>query len=884
MRKQVLFSILFFLTIFANAQCVVAEYTLNGNANDVSGNGNHGTIYGCIANTDRFGNVNGSLHFDGIDDFIDVSSGALLGLSNSMTFTVWFISHDPFVNGQTLIGRQRSATANGINLSFDNLSGNITLSDGVSIETETASFGGYHMGKWHMLTATHDGTETKIYIDGVLKATEAGPINFGGFTEPFNFGREGSFFGNYLHGDLDDIKIYNCALTATDIDSIFIAESPYEPCGFVVSAITTPPTCHDGNDGSINLTVSGSQPPYAFYWNNNQNTEDLSNLFPGNYSIIINDDNGCDTMITYNVFNPVSMNINLNITNASCGMNDGLATATILNGGTGPFTYQWSNGDDAATADSLSAGIYMLTVTDPIGCSAAETFGVNNAGGLSLSAVVTDASCSGVFDGEINLTVSGGSAPYSYSWSNASANEDLVNIKPGGYMVEVTDNNGCVAVLTTNVGSSSIDLSNVTLTNPDCGDTDGMISLVPVGGASPYTYLWSSNAGGATTSSVSSLAAGNYYVTVTDDNGCAETEMFSLSNPSGPVLDLNSVSSSHCAGNTGNINISIVTGVSPFSYEWSNGETTQDISGLNAGNYSVDVTDNDGCVTSLNVIVPGITLDPITLCMSTVNDVNGKVLCLWQKPALDYISHFNIYRENSIAGQYDFWFSRPYDSTSQWTDQTANPQIRGWRYKVTYVDTCGNESPFGTNHKTIHAITSAGLSGGVNISWDHYEGFSFPTFYIERYHISTGWVTIDSIPSTLHSYFDTTTLTGTLQYAINIEAPSTCDPSRVGVNTSRSNVKSQPMMNPNSLIENENSFSFSLYPNPAMNEVFISMENYSGNDFNLKMYNSIGDLVLVQKINTSNPKIDINELAVGFYTLEISNDGNSIVKKLIIQK
>jgi len=883
MRKLIFFSFFVFITSLSYSQCLVAQYNLNGNANDVSGNGNHGTINGCIANTDRFGNVNGSLHFDGVNDFITVPASASLNLSNTMTFTTWFISHDPFVSGQTLIGRQRTAIDKGINLSFDNLSGKIELEDLTNYESATASFGGYHMGKWHMLTATHDGTDTKIYIDGILKTTEPGAISLPNITEPFNFGREGGFLGNYLHGDLDDIKIYNCALSAADIDSIFIAESPYEPCGFLVSAITTSPTCRDGNNGSINLTVSGSQPPYAFYWSNNQNTEDLSNLFPGNYSIIINDDNGCDTMIYYTVPNPAGMDINLNLTNPTCGMNNGSAIASIT-GGVGPFSYQWTNGDNQSTSDSLAAGIYMLTVTNTDGCIAAETFGLNNTGGPSLSANVTNSSCAGVNDGDIDLIVSGGSSPFTYSWSDASITQDLINVTAGAYMVEVTDNNGCVSVLNVIINTNSINFSNTSILQPDCGDSDGMISLAPIGGSSPYTYLWSSNTGSATSSSVSSLAAGNYFVTVTDNNGCSGTEMFALSNSNGPVIELTSVSAAHCTGNGANINISILSGVAPFTYEWSNGETTQDISDLDQGVYTVNVTDDDGCITSMNVNVEGMTVEPITLCMSTVNETTGKVLCLWEKPVVDYITHFNIYRENSIAGQYDFWFTRPYDSTAQWTDVTANPQIRGWRYKVTYVDTCGNESPFGVNHKTIHAITSAGLAGGVNISWDDYEGFNFPTFYIERYHVSTGWITIDSIPSTLHSYFDTTTLTGTLQYAINITAPNTCDLTRVGVNTSRSNVKNQPVATPNGLLENENKISFNIYPNPAREEVFISMENSDGGDYELKIFNTIGELILIQKLQGTNNKIDTKNLAGGFYSIEISSNKNTTVKKLVIQK
>lgn len=654
-------------------------------------------------------------------------------------------------------------------------------------------------------------------------------------------------------------------------------------CGMNVTYTVDSPVCFDDNDGSIELSVSGGSSSYQYLWNNGETTSDLYNLLAGQYSVIITDDTGCDTTVFIQVNQGYLLDIIVGTNPSACGDSTGYAYCNVMNGQPGYF-YQWSSGDVGQAVDSLAAGIYMLTVTDANGCSNSETFGINDASGMSLNSTVTNATCAGVFNGAIDLSVTGGSSPYTYYWSNASTNEDLVNIKAGAYMVRVTDANGCIAVHTVNVLANEVDLSIFNIINPTCGNADGSIEVFPSGGATPYFYQWSANAGSVTTALVTNLAAGTYYVTVTDANGCSSTAPFSLSNPNAATIQIASVIPVSCGNSDGAININIASGVPSFIYEWNTGETTQDISNLDQGEYSVDVTDGNGCVSSVAVTVPGVTLPPITLCMSTVNPTNGKVLCIWDRPAMDNISHFNIYRENAIAGQYDFWFARPNDSTTQWTDQSANPQIRGWRYKVTYVDTCGNESPIGTNHKTIHCMTSPSLSGGVNVTWDQYEGFNFPTFYIERYHISTGWITIDSVPSNLYSYYDTTTLTGTLEYAINIESPSLCDPTRAGVNTSRSNIRNQPISASNGMDEKEIKTEMRLYPNPAQNEVYLSFQNLSAGNSQIYIYNVVGDLIISQPINSNSHRIDVKNLSSGMYTVRFTSGKNSLIEKLVINR
>ncbi|MFZ5554224.1 MAG: T9SS type A sorting domain-containing protein [Bacteroidota bacterium] len=879
MRIKFIF-LLSILAVKGFSQCSltpVVDLRFNGNANDFSPYANNGTMTGATFSGDRFGNPGSAAQFDGSNDYVDIGSNTSLNFADQFTLSAWIYFTTP-ANDMKII-EQCDNVAQWANYQVIVTSTSqigVGLRENLGTTKYTYSSQTLSSNQWYHLVVTWNksinGGACRIFINGIETTySMQEPL----ITDLYVLTPESTKIGADVYtpldaysGKMDDLKLFQCSLSAFQADSIYEAEAPMAPCGLTINPIIADPTCHDGNDGGISVTVSGGSGSYSYLWSNSQTTSGIAGLFPGDYTLTINDGVDCDTMITYTVNNPAEITFNVSIVSPNCGGNDGSAMANFVNGGQSPYSYSWSSGDTLDTADSLTAGIYMVTVTDANGCSASQTFGLNNTTSLNLSATTTNASCAGVFDGDIDLTVAGGTGPYTYSWSNAAVTEDLSNVKSGAYMVQVTDANGCVAVLTVNLIHNVIDLSAANIVDPTCGNTNGSVTVFPSGGVTPYTYQWSPNAGGSTTNSITGFGSGAYYLTVTDSNGCSETQGFMLSNPGGPVVQLNSITYADCEGNNGSVNISIASGIPPFSYSWSNGSTAQDLTNVTEGFYDLDVMDGNGCVTMFGADVPGLLPPPITLCMTTVDSTTGKVLCVWEKPALDHMSHFNIYRENAIAGQYDFWFSKPWDSLSQWTDQTANPLIRGWRYKVTMVDTCGNESPFGTNHKTIHLTASLGVGGVVNLIWDDYEGFPVSTFYIDRYHPSTGWVLIDSLPSSLHSYTDPSPPgLGNLKYSIDVKPPSGICTSTRAVNHNYTRSNRGGFEQPSVILPLENILDVNLYPNPSNGDLTIELLN--GEAAQVEITDLTGRIIFSSPQNSLRKEYSLSAFSSGVYIVKV---------------
>ena len=178
-------------------------------------------------------------------------------------------------------------------------------------------------------------------------------------------------------------------------------------------------------------------------------------------------------------------------------------------------------GATAATTEDISglaAGNYTVTITDAAGATASASATVIAPPALNASTNVTNASSPGASDGAVNLTVTGGTAPYSFAWSNAATTEDISGLSAGTYNVTITDANGCstTASATVTENTSPINASTA-VTNATCaGAADGAVNLTVTGGTAPYSFAWSN---GATTEDISGLSAGNYSVTITDAAG-----------------------------------------------------------------------------------------------------------------------------------------------------------------------------------------------------------------------------------------------------------------------------------------------------------------------------------------------------------------------------
>ncbi len=374
-----------------------------------------------------------------------------------------------------------------------------------------------------------------------------------------------------------------------------------------------------GSDGAINLNVSGGNdtPPYTAYsWTNDDlsytaTTEDIVGIPGDNYYVTVTDGEGCEGDTGF-VVQDLSLLIATitNKTDVDCkGNNTGAATVGIT-GGTGPYSYAWENslgnsiGGDAPNITGLISGTYYVTVTDDFDLRTAETSVQIMEPALPLSASIngTNLNCNGNNSGIADLSVSGGTLPYSYTWSNGGSTEDQLDLPAGTFQVTVTDKNLCTAndeVTLTEPAAMDITIT-VTQAILCNGGVTGVLEAAVTGGVGQKSYVWD-DPGNQTSNEATGLSAGLYTVTATDQNGCEVSTNRLLSEPDA-ILIVPASQDVSCAGDEdGIIALTVSGGTSPFNYQWSSGQISQNIQDLGAGNYTVTVTDANNCRDSLTV-------------------------------------------------------------------------------------------------------------------------------------------------------------------------------------------------------------------------------------------------------------------------------------------
>jgi gliding motility-associated-like protein len=391
---------------------------------------------------------------------------------------------------------------------------------------------------------------------------------------------------------------YNLSITDANGCISLLSFTVNQPSALTISSSITDVTCNGLMNGAINITISGGTSPYLFSWSNAATTEDINSLAAGSYSVTVTDANSCITNQSFTISQPSAITVSGSITNTSCtGGNNG-AISTTVNGGTGPYTYAWSNGATTSNINGLAIGSYTVTVTDNNSCSQVATFNVTAPSSVTITHTSTNETCFNSNDGSININVSGGSTPYNYSWSNGATTEDISGLDAGTYTVTVTDNGGCIQTRGITITSpTAIIVSNTTSPITCFGYNNGSINVTVSGGTAPYSYAWST---GATTENIGSLTAGTYNLTITDSKGCTATTSATISQP--PAMNITRVITNvGCnGGNDGAINITVNGGTVPYTYAWNTGATTEDLSGLSAGFYTVTVTDANGCSSNAN--------------------------------------------------------------------------------------------------------------------------------------------------------------------------------------------------------------------------------------------------------------------------------------------
>lgn len=301
-----------------------------------------------------------------------------------------------------------------------------------------------------------------------------------------------------------------------------------QPDSIVVTITTSSIQCYGDNDGSVHTFASGGIPPFIYLWNNDSTTSSLNGISGGNYIVTITDANGCSSVHNATVYEPQEIVITSVTQNASCfNSSDGEIILTVT-GGTPNYNYTWSNGGTGSTNTGLTSGSYYVTVSDLNSCPGTYVTGITQPDSIWASALYPLTLCWGDTSGYITMTTYGGTAPYTWLWSDSTTAESLNMIVPGQYSCEITDANGCAHTVSYALGSS---LPVIIGLVPDY--TAGTLLAEVNGGTSPYTFLWNN---GSTDSLLTQVQSGFYSATVTDDNGCYSdaslTVFFSFEIPS----------------------------------------------------------------------------------------------------------------------------------------------------------------------------------------------------------------------------------------------------------------------------------------------------------------------------------------------------------------
>ena len=333
--------------------------------------------------------------------------------------------------------------------------------------------------------------------------------------------------------------------TATTIYTVFVTNS----FGCVDSAqvtvtVNTPPVvtivetasiiCNGNTNGVLQANVTGGTTPLTYHWNDNSMSNTIGNLSIGFYTVTVTDGNGCSDSASYTLTQPNLMKVDTIIsTPPNCNQFDGIITPQI-SGGIEPYNYNWSNGDTTATIDNLGAGIFDLTVTDANGCMISTSVTLSEVNVPKVNSTIQNVNCSGDSTGSITITMTDGTAPFTYLWDDGDTTSMRSNLFTGYYFLTVTDANGCHVIHSDTVTSPTPIQLMFQQVTPTCYDSTGSLTALPSGGIPPYSYLWNT---GDSTQVINNLPQGYYSVTVTDGNGCTKESSQLFLNSGLPIAD-----------------------------------------------------------------------------------------------------------------------------------------------------------------------------------------------------------------------------------------------------------------------------------------------------------------------------------------------------------
>jgi gliding motility-associated-like protein len=422
-------------------------------------------------------------------------------------------------------------------------------------------------------------------------------------------GSSNTYFAIWPDGDTTFVRNNLCAgsydiIIADDLGCIktetLVINNTGGPTGVDYDVLDV--SCFGLNDGSItNFAAIGGNAPFNYLLLPSISN---TNLEAGNYTLEVQDVNGCKWIENITITQPDEFDFDELIVDAQCGVNDGSIEISNVTGGSGNYTFTWQGGlGSSLTQQNLAAGVYVLNINDG-NCNQDYTFIINTPVDFTVDVETIDVSCNGGNDGEAEISIIGGSGNFTINWSNGTSNVNSIdNILPSNnYFVTVIDDNTLCQLTTPFViVEPDVLVSGLPpVSGTSCfGICDGSATIQPVGGTAPYTFLWQS---GETTITANQLCEGTNQFTLTDNNGCIYQNTVEITSPLPLEIDTVLVQPNCPTSPDGVIVIEVTGGTPIYTYQWNGPSVSNTNISANAlsGNYTITVTDAQSCQSTIN--------------------------------------------------------------------------------------------------------------------------------------------------------------------------------------------------------------------------------------------------------------------------------------------
>jgi len=844
------------------------------------------------------------LNFDGTNDYVSIPPTAINNLTTG-TIEAWVRLNG--LDNQTICSKQSNGEATYATLTVGGgpaANGKIHYQSNNSASAISNTI--LATGQWYHIAIVFNGSQAKIYINGVLDNTVVGNFSLPNditVTATTLGAWLGDGGGQYINGDIDEFRVWNVERTDSEIANA-------RSCELLPSQTTGLVTYYKFNHG-ISLANNPTQTTLA------DATPNIYNGTLNNFALSGSTSNWLVGSVV--AIQPVAPTAST--TQYFCAS----ANPKVANLNPAPSTtVKWFTtaigGTALATNTSLTNGTYYVANVNTSGCEGTRTLvNVTIRTSPTSSFVQTNVTCNNGSDGTIDLTPAGGTSPYSFNWGSGVTSEDRTGLAVGTYNVTITDANGCTSTNSVTITQpAAIITLNTVITNVSCnGASNGGIDLTITAGTAPITFDWG---GGITSEDRTGLAPGLYTCIISDNSSCIKRS-FTITEPSVLTATTSHTNSSTLGASDGTATVTPSDGTPGYTYLWSpGGATTQTATALGTGVYTCTITDANGCQITRNVTVNPVgthlnydaTDDFVSVPTTAINNLPQGTISTWinLNSAISGVcekklgngskyaslstfedSNFGFFSSISYINGASSFIYEPYLAPGEWNNITitfTNTEAKIYVNGILNGNFSGDFSIPNDTSGTVK-IGNTEANGALNGNMDEFRVWDVvlsdtdiqdlyncelqasQTGLMAYYKFNHGYGDFDNSIATTVSDSSGNGNNGTLtNFALTGTSSNwkTESPVMTGNSCARLNV--------NTFTTNSN---FEIYPNPATSKVTIQFTDL--NNAKLEVVDITGKLLIKQNLNSNSNTVNIEQLPSGLYIFKVTSNEGTAVSKVI---